>query len=806
MYDRFSRESMEMIAISQEEAEAWNHSLVGTEHLLLAFLKVQDSEVHQFLTSQGVTYEIVASLVEEERGRGAVHLSAEDLEPTPRLKRVMKLSFEEARRSNLNAILPEHLLMGMLREGEGTGAALLHQLDIDLNKARGYFLPSSGIGMTVRSQRRQKKPKGDLSEFGRNLVEEAAAGKLDPVIGRDEETERIIQTLTRRKKNNPALIGESGVGKTAVVEGLAQRIAKGDVPAILQNKEILELDMASVVAGTKYRGEFEQRLKTLITKVSESDNVILFIDELQTVVGAGGAEGAIDASSILKPPLASGAIQCIGTATLDEYRKSVEKDPALKRRFKTIYVEEPSVEETVLILKGLRPRYEQHHGVKITDDALYQAARLTDRYVTDQFLPDKAIDVIDEAAARIKLQGTKLPDEVRDLQEQVDASEQNEQEAVARQDYEQAASLRDEKKALIARMNELSEEAYEGARLEADGRDIAQMVSAWTGVPIGHVQEEETARLVSMDVKLHDRLIGQDEAVQAVSRSIRRAYAGVKNPKRPMGVFMFLGPTGVGKTELSKTLAEFLFGDEDALIRVDMSEYMERFSVSRLTGAPPGYVGYDEAGELTEKVRHRPYSVILFDEIEKAHRDVFNILLQVMEDGILTDSQGRRVDFRNAVLIMTSNVGSEFITDRDTLGFTDNVDESDESYNAMKERVTAEGRKVFRPEFLNRLDDIIVFHQLNRSEVKTIATLMIGELQKRLVEERNVTLTLDPSAWELLIQKGYDPKYGARPMRRAIEKYIENPISEDILLGKIVSGAVVAAFAEDEEIRFSHPD
>jgi len=806
MYDRFSRESMEMIAVSQEEAESWHHSYVGTEHLLLAFLKLTDSEVHHFLTAQGVTYEKIASMIEEEKGRGEVRLSAEDLEPTPRLKRVMKLSFEEARRANLNAILPEHLLMGMLREGEGTGAALLHHLEVDLNKARAYFLPASGIGLTVRSSRRSQKRKGDLSEFGRNLVEEAAAGKLDPVIGRDEETERIIQTLTRRKKNNPALIGESGVGKTAIVEGLAQRIASGDVPTILQNKEILELDMASVVAGTKYRGEFEQRLKTLISRVTESDNVILFIDELQTVVGAGGAEGAIDASSILKPPLASGAIQCIGTATLDEYRKSVEKDPALKRRFKTIYVEEPSVDETVRILKGLRPRYEKHHGVKITDDALYQAARLTDRYVTDQFLPDKAIDVIDETAARIKLQGTKMPDEVRELQEQVDACDEKEQEAVAAQDYERAAALRDEKDALIARIRELSVEATEGAKLEAEGKDIAQMVSAWTGVPIGHVQEEETARLVTMDQKIHDRLVGQDEAVQAVSRSIRRAYAGVKNPKRPVGVFMFLGPTGVGKTELSKTLAEFLFGDEDALIRVDMSEYMERFSVSRLTGAPPGYVGYDEAGELTEKVRHRPYSVILFDEIEKAHRDVFNILLQVMEDGILTDSQGRRVDFRNAVLIMTSNVGSEFITDRDRLGFTDSLDHSEESYNDMKDRVTAEGRKVFRPEFLNRLDDIIVFHQLNKSEVKQIADLMIHELQKRLKEERDVTLTLAASAWELLIQKGYDPKYGARPMRRTIEKYIENPISEEILLGNIASGAAVLAEAVGDELRFSKPD
>ncbi len=806
MYDRFSRESMEIIAVSQEEAETWHHSYVGTEHLLLAFLKIPESTVQQFLTSQGVTYDKIASLIEEEKGRGDVRLSADDLEPTPRLKRVMKLSFEEARRANLNAILPEHLLMGMLRDGEGTGAALLQHLDVDLNKTRAFFLRSSGIGMTVRTGRRPQKRKGDLSEFGRNLVEEAAAGHLDPVIGRDEEMERIIQTLTRRKKNNPALIGESGVGKTAVVEGLAQRIAQGDVPAILQSKEILELDMASVVAGTKYRGEFEQRLKALITKVSETDNVILFIDELQTVVGAGGAEGAIDASSILKPPLASGAIQCIGTATLDEYRKSVEKDPALKRRFKTIYVEEPSVEQTVRILKGLRPRYEKHHGVSITDDALHQAARLSDRYVTDQFLPDKAIDVIDETAARIKLQGTRMPDEIRDLQEQVDEIDEREQEAVAAQDYEQAAGLRDEKDAIVTRIHALSEEAYEGAKLETTGKDIAQMVAAWTGVPIGHVQEEETARLVSMEEKIHDRLIAQDEAVQAVSRSIRRAYAGVKNPKRPVGVFMFLGPTGVGKTELSKTLAEFLFGDEDALIRVDMSEYMERFSVSRLTGAPPGYVGYDEAGELTEKVRHRPYSVVLFDEIEKAHRDVFNILLQVMEDGILTDSQGRRVDFRNTVLIMTSNVGSEFITDRDTLGFTDNVDHSEESYQEMKDRVTAEGRKVFRPEFLNRLDDIIVFHQLNKEQVKEIADLMIHELQERLVEEREVTLTLDPSAWELLIDKGYDPKYGARPMRRTIERYVENPISEEILLGNIVADSEVHAIADGDEIRFTHPD
>jgi len=802
MYEKFSREAMEVIALSQEEAEAWQHSYVGTEHLLLAFLKISESDVQQFLSAQGVTYERVASLIEDEKGRGEIRLSADDLEPTARLKRVMKMSFEEARRAGLNTIRPEHLLLGMLREGEGTGAALLMHLEVDLNKARSYFLPASGAGISVRPNRKQQR-KNDLSEFGRNLVEEAAAGNLDPVIGRDEEMERIIQTLTRRKKNNPALIGESGVGKTAVVEGLAQRIAVGDVPAILQSKEILELDMASVVAGTKYRGEFEQRLKALIAKVAESDNVILFIDELQTVVGAGGAEGAIDASSILKPPLASGAIQCIGTATLDEYRKSVEKDPALKRRFKTIYVEEPDVEETVRILKGLRPRYEKHHGVKIEDDALYQAARLSDRYVTDQFLPDKAIDVIDETAARIKLQGTKMPDEVRDLRTQADALDEEEQHAVAEQHYETAARLRDQKQELLAKIEELSESASESSGLSTSGKDIAQMIAMWTGVPIGHVQEEETARLVHMEEKIHERLIAQDESVLAVSRSIRRAYAGVKNPKRPVGVFMFLGPTGVGKTELSKTLAQFLFGDEDALIRVDMSEYMERFSVSRLTGAPPGYVGYDEAGELTEKIRHRPYSVVLFDEIEKAHRDVFNILLQVMEDGILTDSQGRRIDFRNTVLIMTSNVGSEFITDRGRLGFGDQDEHSEESYRDMKERVTAEARKVFRPEFLNRLDDIIVFHQLDKEQVKEIADLMIRELQKRLKEERDIALDLDASAWSLLIEQGYDPKYGARPMRRTIEKLVENPISEEILLGNIASGASVTASADGEELRFT---
>ncbi|MCK5060556.1 ATP-dependent Clp protease ATP-binding subunit [Candidatus Bipolaricaulota bacterium] len=802
MYDRFSREAMEIIAISQDEAEGWRHSYVGTEHLLLAFLRAKASDVHRFLGSNGVDYDKIAAILTEEKGRGKVEISAEDLEPTPRLKRVMKISFDEARRGGSNTIRPEHLLMGMLHEGEGTGAALLSQLGIDLAKTRAYFVPSAGIGMAIRTSRRKPR-KGDLSEFGRNLVEEAAVGHLDPVIGRDGEISRIIQTLTRRKKNNPALIGESGVGKTAIVEGLAQRIAAGDVPPMLRSKEIMELDMASIVAGTKYRGEFEQRLKSLINQVMESDNIILFLDEMQTLVGAGGAEGAIDASSILKPPLASGAIQCIGTATSDEYRRSIEKDPALKRRFKTIMVEAPGIEETIRILEGLRPHYEKHHGVKITDEALRQAARLSDRYVTDQFLPDKAIDLLDETSAKIKLQGSMLPREVRELVDKMDELDEEESKAVSLQDYESAAGLRDRRGELADEIEKVSESTGKATNLEVTGRDVAQVISLWTGVPVGHMQEEEMARLVGMEEKIHERLIGQDEAVRAISRSIRRAYAGVKNPRRPVGSFMFLGPTGVGKTELSKTLAQFLFGDEDALIRVDMSEYMERFSVSRLTGAPPGYVGYEEAGELTEKVRRRPYSVILFDEIEKAHRDVFNILLQVMEDGILTDSQGRRVDFRNAVLIMTSNVGSEMIANRGTLGFSNQDIDSEESYQGMKDRVTGEVHKVFRPEFLNRLDDLIVFHQLTRKQVRQIANLMLSELKKRLDEEHSISLTLDKKANDLLVERGYDSDYGARPMRRAIERMIENRISELILEGTFGDGSKIRVSVDGEEMSFT---
>jgi len=571
----------------------------------------------------------------------------------------------------------------------------------------------------------------------------------------------------------------------------------------LADKEIVELDMAGIVAGTKYRGEFEQRLKNILNHVMAADNIILFIDELQTVVGAGGAEGAIDASAILKPPLASGAIQCIGTATPDDYRKSIEKDPALKRRFKTVYVEEPSVDDTVKILKGLRHRYEQHHGVQITDEALWQAARLADRYITDQFLPDKAIDLIDETAAKVRLAATELPQEARKLVEEISALEEEEEEAVAHQNYELAAKLRDRRSALIEELKAFEDE-FEGEteRPVVTGEHIAATVSAWTGIPIRHLQEEDAARLMHMEEKIHERLVGQEEAVKSVCRAIRRAYAGIKDPRRPIGSFLFLGPTGVGKTELARTLAGFLFGDEDALIRIDMSEYMERFSVSRLIGAPPGYVGYEEAGELTEAVRRRPYSVILFDEIEKAHRDVFNILLQVMDDGILTDSQGRKVDFRNTVLIMTSNVGGKLITDRTALGFgSENVD-SEETYKDMKARVMGEVRKLFSPEFLNRLDDIIVFHSLTKDQVGEIAELLLGRLRGRLREEHDIELVLEESARELLIERGYDPKYGARPMRRTIERLIEDPISERILTGEFPPGCTIVVEAKDGEMHF----
>lgn len=810
MYKKFSKKSMEIMATAYDEAEKLNDKAVSPEHLLLALLRAKNTRVYKFLKDNGLSYHHVLRVVKRNDEEELSLPLQDELEPTSKLKKIMKMGYDEARSSQgENKIEPAHLLISILEEGNGTASSVIKQFGVTSRKARSYFSmvrkgdSQQGMELKLQSTEKSSKEEGILEEFGRNLIEEANKNNLDPVIGRGEEINRVIQTLTRRKKNNPVLIGEAGVGKTAIVEGLAQKIADQEVPQILTNRKIYEVDMAAMVAGTKYRGEFEQRLKALINEVSNQSEVILFIDELSTVVGAGGAEGAIDASSILKPPLASGAIQSIGTATIDDYRKSVEKDPALKRRFKTITIEEPTIEHTIDILEGIRDRYESHHNVKITDEAIEQAARLSDRYITGQFLPDKAIDLIDETSAKVRLENFNLPPELREISRERLTIKQREEEATDEGDYEKAAELRDKRLELTVGLEEYDKEEDSSGNGDGlvEGKDIAEMVSSWTGVPVGRLQKEERKRMVDMEQEIHKRLIGQDEAVNAISQSLRRAYAGVKDPNRPIGSFMLLGPTGVGKTELSKTLADFLFGDEEALIRVDMSEYMEKFNVSRLTGAPPGYVGYEEAGKLTEAVRHRPHSVILFDEIEKAHSDVFNILLQVMEDGVLTDSQGRQVNFRNSVMIMTSNLGGKLITDKTQLGFGSKRVDSKESYEEMKNMVMEKVKDEFRPEFLNRLDDLVVFHQLTEEEVFRIADLMLDRLDERLIEKHGLKLELSNSAKELLVEKGYDPKYGARPMRRTIERLVENKVSDHLLQDEFDDKEIIYVDSKEGDIK-----
>jgi ATP-dependent Clp protease ATP-binding subunit ClpC len=789
MYTRFTERAQKVLALAQEEATRLHHPGVGTEHILLGLVREGDGIAAKALMTLGVSAEKVQDEVEKIIGPGQSGSNA--MTYTPRAKKVIELSIDEARKLNHTYVGTEHILLGLIREGEGVAARVLANLNISLSKARQQVLQLLG-GDSSESATDKESSAGTptLDSLARDLTQMARDGKLDPVIGRSNEIERVIQVLSRRTKNNPVLIGEPGVGKTAIAEGLAQRIISGDIPETLRNKRVMVLDMGTVVAGTKYRGEFEDRLKKITEEIRNAGNVILFIDELHTLIGAGGAEGAIDASNILKPALARGELQCIGATTLDEYRKHIEKDAALERRFQPITVEQPTPEEAIQILRGLRDRYEAHHRVKITDEALEAAVRLSDRYITDRFLPDKAIDLIDEAASRVRLRSHTAPPNLKELESELEKIRNEKDAAVQSQEFEKAATMRDQeqklKQELESRKNEWKkkQDDYE-VKVVAD--DIAHIVAAWTGVPVKQLAEEESERLMNMESILHDRVVGQEEAVTAISRAIRRARAGLKDPKRPIGSFIFLGPTGVGKTELARALASTMFGDEDAMIRVDMSEFMERHSTSRLVGSPPGYVGYDEGGQLTEKVRRKPYSVVLLDEVEKAHPEVFNILLQVLDDGRLTDGKGRTIDFRNTVVIMTSNVGAEMIRKGSTLGFRP---DTHDHYDDMKTKVMDELKKTFRPEFLNRIDEIIVFHPLNENQIGQIVELMILDLQKRL-KEQDISFTLTPDAKAFLAKEGFDPQYGARPLKRAIQRHIEDGLSEALLTGRVKRGDIV---------------
>ena len=804
MFERFTDRARRVVVLAQEEARMLNHNYIGTEHILLGLIHEGEGVAAKSLESLGVSLESVRSQVEEIIGQGQQAPSGH-IPFTPRAKKVLELSLREALQLGHNYIGTEHILLGLIREGEGVAAQVLVKLGADLNRVRQQVIqllsgyqgkepltsgaPSEGTPSTSLV----------LDQFGRNLTQAARDGKLDPVIGREKEIERVMQVLSRRTKNNPVLIGEPGVGKTAVVEGLAQKIIKGDVPETLKDKQLYTLDLGSLVAGSRYRGDFEERLKKVLKEIRTRGDIILFIDEIHTLVGAGAAEGAIDAASILKPMLARGELQTIGATTLDEYRKYVEKDAALERRFQPIQVQEPSVAHAIEILKGLRDRYESHHKVTITDSALVSAATLADRYINDRQLPDKAIDLIDEAGARLRISRMTAPPDLREFDNKIADVRKEKESAIDAQDFEKAAALRDKEKTLISEKNEREREWKAGdldVVAEVDEDLIAEVLAMSTGVPVAKLTEAESKRLLRMEEELHKRVIGQEDAIKALSKSIRRTRAGLKDPKRPGGSFIFAGPSGVGKTELSKTLAQFLFGDENALIMLDMSEYSERHTVSRLFGSPPGYVGYEEGGQLTEKVRRKPFSVVLFDEVEKAHPDIFNSLLQILEDGKLTDSQGRMVDFKNTVIIMTTNLGSRDISKGVGLGFSMG-DDVDGNYDRMKLKVNEELKQHFRPEFLNRLDDVIVFHQLTRPEILQIVDLMAASLDDRL-KDKDMGLILTDQAKELLVDKGYDQSLGARPMRRTIQREIEDVLSEKILFGELTAGNLVVVGVEGE--------
>lgn len=803
-FGRFTEKAQKALIYAQEEARALGHNYVGTEHMLLGLLREEDGIAAKVLKNMGADIESVREEIINLVGKGNFNFN-EGFGYTPRTKRVMELSFYEARNLGHNYIGTEHLLLGLLREGEGVAARVLMDLGIDLQRARDEVIKMlKEEGGTPQKGPAKNTNTPNLDQFGRDLTELAREGKLDPVIGRQKEIERVIQILSRRTKNNPCLIGEPGVGKTAIAEGLAQQIVEDNVPELLKNKRVVALDLPGMVAGTKYRGEFEERLKNVLNEIKKAGDIILFIDEMHTVIGAGAAEGAIDASNILKPALARGEIQAVGATTLDEYRKHVEGDPALERRFQPVMVGEPSRDDTVEILKGLRDKYEAYHKVRITDEALEAAVDLSIRYITDRFLPDKAIDLIDEAAARVKLRTVTPPDNIKELEDKLENIRKEKEEAVANQDYEKAAKLRDDEQKLKEEIEKLKERWSSSANAsaaEVTDEDIAQIVSSWSGVPVKRLTEAESQRLLNLEKVLHERVIGQDEAVEAVAKAIRRARAGLKDPKRPIGSFIFLGPTGVGKTELARALAEAMFGDESAMVRIDMSEYMEKYSVSRLIGSPPGYVGYEEGGQLTEHVRRKPYTVVLFDEIEKAHPDVFNILLQILEDGRLTDGKGRTVDFKNTIIIMTSNAGAHLITKQKTLGFTGADKEGKTQYEKMKDNVIEELRRTFRPEFLNRVDEIIVFHQLDEENLKAIVDLMLKDVSKRLAE-KHIYMEVTPAARDYLTKEGFDPIYGARPLRRAIQRMVEDNLSEEILKGTVSPGDSVIADVEDGRLVF----
>ena len=813
MFERFTEKAIKVIMLAQEEARRLGHNFVGTEQVLLGLIGEGTGVAAKTLKSMGVTLKDARAEVEKIIGRGSGFVAVE-IPFTPRAKRVLELSWDEARQLGHNYIGTEHLLLGLIREGEGVAARVLENLGVDLNKIRSNVVKmlgetkpqnvSSGSSSSSSSSSGGKTKTPSLDEFGRDLTLAAQELRLDPVVGREKEIERVIQILARRTKNNPVLIGEPGVGKTAVAEGLAIRIVNAEVPDILDGKKVIQLDMGLLVAGTKYRGEFEERLKKIMDEIRQAGNIILVIDEMHTLIGAGAAEGAIDAANILKPALSRGEIQVIGATTLDEYRKSIEKDSALERRFQTVIIEEPTIEESIEIIKGLKPKYEDHHKLIISDEAIEAAVKLSSKYITDRFLPDKAIDVIDEASSKVRLKVSTLSPEGKELEKELRNLIKEKEDAIRNQEFERASELRDEEAEMKDRIREMSQqwrEEHEANKPTVTAENVAEVIATMTGVPVTKLTEGESERLLKLEETLHARVIGQNDAVVAISKAIRRARVGLKSPNRPIGSFIFCGPTGVGKTELAKALAEAVFGSEDNMIRVDMSEFMEKHSTAKLIGSPPGYVGYDDGGHLTELIRKKPYSVVLFDEIEKAHPDVFNIMLQILDDGRLTDSKGRHINFKNTIIIMTSNVGASMITNTSKLGFTTSEDESKDKYEKLKETVTEEMKKAFRPEFLNRIDETIVFSHLSKEEIRQIVDLMLKDLFKRLAE-RELSVEVTDEVKDYLAKDGYSEAYGARPLRRLIQRKIEDMLAEEILSGKYAPGDTIKLTLVDDKITF----